>query len=99
MNGLGRRVALLERATGAGVDEEDRAWDAALAQLTTDELRALVADLAGERLTDERAAHLASGLARLERAGGAPAEAARYCREQRGVRASALPVDDGREPL
>ena len=75
MRGLDRRVVLLERAVLPRGDATNQGWDAALAALSTDELRALLAHVNGTDLTGVQAEHLERALGALERAGGAPAAA------------------------
>ena len=76
MRGLHRRVVLLERAVLPRGDATDRAWDAVLEALSTDELRALLAHVNGTNLTDVQAEHLERALGAMERAGGVTAVAA-----------------------
>ena len=76
MRGLDRRVLLLERAVLLRGDEVDRAWDAVLDALSTDELRAVLVYIDHKDSTGARAEHLERALGAMERAGGVTAVAA-----------------------
>jgi len=67
---LDRRVVLLERAVLPRGDAADRAWDAVLTALSTDELRALLAYMEHEDPAGAHDEHLERALGALERAGG-----------------------------
>ena len=76
MRGQDRCVVRLERAILPPSSEVDRAWDAVLAALSTDELRALLAHINSTDLTRVQAEYLERALGALERAGGVTAVAA-----------------------
>ena len=80
MRGLDRRVVRLERTVLPPGNEVDRAWDAVLTALSTDELRALLAHINGTNLAGVQAEHLERALGAMERAGGVTAIAAAQMR-------------------
>lgn len=75
MRGLDRRIVRLERTVLPRGNEADRAWDAVLEALSTDELRAVLAHVNGAEVTGAPAEHLERALGALERAGGVTAVA------------------------